>query len=204
MIRQPNNWNEVKEFTERKKLPLGAYVCRIINSEVQGNSYGEQLCVVFDISEGEYAGFYKKEYAANTFENKKYKGVLRIWLPKHNGDPKDETTKSILKGLVTSVEKSNPGYKWNWDEKSLVGRYIGILFRNEEWEMNDKHGWIVKPFRALSVESVRSGDYTLPKDKPLKKEESSYGYGEAYDSFATSSPSSDFAMLDDTDAELPF
>ncbi len=200
MIKQPTNWNDVQEFTEKKQLPLGAYICKIIKATVQGSEYGEQLCIGFDISEGEHAGFYKKEFASNTTENKKYKGVLRIWLPKHDGSEKDEWTKSILKGLVSSVEKSNPGYKWNWDEASLVGRFIGILFRNEEWDYNNKTGWAVRPFRAISVDSVRSGDYTLPKDKPLKNKTVS-GYAEPnYGSYQFS----DFAVLDDDDAQLPF
>lgn len=204
MIRQPSNWNEVQEFTERAKLPLGAYVCRVKKAAVQANEYGEQLCIVFDIAEGEYAGFYQREFNADTRENKKFKGVLRVFLPKDDGSQKDEWTKSTLKGLVTAFEKSNPGYKWNWDERSLAGRMIGIMFRNEEWEYDGKTGWTVRPFRAISTDSVRSGDFTLPKDKPLKKESSS-GFGESYDGFASaSSYSNDFAMLDDSDAQLPF
>lgn len=197
MIKQPTNWNDVQEFTEKKQLPLDAYVCKIIKATVQGSEYGEQLCIGFDIAEGAYAGFYKKEFAANTMENKKYKGVLRIWLPKHDGSEKDEWAKSILKGLVSSVEKSNPGYKWNWDESSLVGRFIGILFRNEEWDYNNKTGWSVRPFRAISVDSVREGDYTLPKDKPLKNKPAAST--ESYGSYQ----STDFALLDD-DSQLPF
>lgn len=205
MIKQPTNWNEVQEFSERPKLPLGAYVCKVFNARVETNEYGEQLCLAFDIAEGEYAGFYKKEFAANTMANKKHKGVLRIFLPKHDGSEKDEWTKSILKGLVSSFEKSNPGYVWNWNEQSLIGRMVGIVFRNEEWEYDGKHGWAVRPFRAISTESVRSGDYTLPKDKPLKNK-SAGGFGEQdYGSYASPAGySSDFAMLDDEDAQLPF
>lgn len=201
MIKQPSNWNEVQEFTENAKLPLDAYVCKVKRAEVQG----EQLCIAFDIAEGAQTGFYKRAFASDNRENKKWKGVLRLWLPKDDGSDRDEWTKSTLKGMVTAFEKSNPGYKWNWNEQSLAGRMIGILFRNEEWEYEGKTGWTVRPFRAISVDTVRSGDYTLPKDKPLKKKESS-GYGEAYDGFVSASnySSSDFAMLDDSDAELPF
>lgn len=199
MIRQPNNWNEVREISEQAKLPLDAYVCKTIRAEVQG----EQLCIAFDIAEGAQSGFYKRAFASDNRDNKKWKGVLRLWLPKDDGSEKDEWTKSTLKGMVTAFEKSNPGYKWNWDERSLAGRMVGIMFRNEEWEYEGKTGWTVRPFRAMSVESVRSGDYTLPKDKPLKKETS---YGESYDGFASASSynSNDFAMLDDSDAQLPF
>lgn len=200
MIRQPRNWNDVKEFTEQEKLPLDAYVCKVKRAEVQG----EQLCIAFDIAEGAQSGFYKRAFASDNRENKKWKGVLRLWLPKDDGSERDEWTKSTFKGMTTSFEKSNPGYKWNWDEQSLAGRLIGIMFRNEEWEYEGKTGWAVRPFRAMSVDTVRSGDYTLPKDKPLKSK-STIGYGESYDSFASpSSYSSDFAMLDDDDAQLPF
>lgn len=167
MIRRPNNWNEVKEFTDRPKLPLGAYVCKVRKAVVQSTDFGDQLCVLIDIAEGDYKDFYSDDFANQT-ENKKWKGVLRQWLPKDDGSDKDEWTKSSLKGMVTSFEKSNPGYQFNWDEKSLEGKWIGVLFRNEEWEYNGKTGWIVRPFRAISVDSVRNGDFTLPKDKPLQ------------------------------------
>lgn len=197
MIKQPNNWNEVQEITERQKLPLGAYVCNVINAQVQDNGYGEQLCIVFDIAEGEYAGFYKKEFAANTMENKKYKGVLRMFLPKHDGSEQDEWTKRTLKGLVTAFEKSNPGYKWNWNEQSLVGKNIGVLYRNEEWEYEGKTGWTARPFRAISTDSVRSGEFTLPKDKPLKnKSENSFGSIPDF--------SGNFSVVSGNDAQLPW
>ena len=167
MIERPTNWNDVREFTERRELELGAYVCKIKQAAVQGNEKGSQLCIVFDIAEGDFAGFYAADFAANTREDKKWKGVLRLFLPRNDGSDKDEWTKSTLKGFCTAVEKSNPGYQWNWDENSLKGKSIGILFRNEQWAYNGKTGWAVRPFRALSVDSVRSGDYKIPDDKPL-------------------------------------
>ena len=175
MIRRPNNWNEVKEFNDRQKLPLGAYVCKVKRAAVQANEFGEQLCIVFDIVEGEFSGFYNDDFKNNNSENKKWKGVLRLFVPKDDGSEKDEWTKRSFKGMVTAFEKSNPGYKWNWDEASLTGKLIGILFRNEEWEYDGKTGWTVRPFRAISVDSVRSEDFRLPNDKPLKKKDD-YGY----------------------------
>lgn len=206
MIRKPNNWYTVREFTENEKLPLDAYVCKV----KQGAVKDDQLCIVFDISEGAQAGFYKRAFAADIRDNKKWKGVLRVWLPKDDGSERDEWTKSTLKGMVTAFEKSNPGYKWNWDETTLAGKYIGILFRNEEWEMDTqnghKSGWTVRPFRAMSVDTVRSGVYTLPKDKPLKKSTSnSMGYDPAnFGSYASGNTAPDFAVLENDDAKLPF
>lgn len=200
MIRKPNNWNEVQEFTDRPKLPLGAYVCKVKKAVVQSNSFGEQLCVLFDIVEGEFKGFFDNDFKASTIENKKWKGVLRLWLPRDDGSEKDEWTKSTLKGMTTAFEKSNPGFLWNWDEASLVGKMVGILFRNEEWDYEVKTGWSVRPFRAISVDSVRSGDFTLPKDKPLKeKAAAATNYTSSYSGYG----SQGFAEIED-DGELPF
>lgn len=203
MIRRPNNWNEVKEFSDRPRLPLDAYVCKVKKAAVQANEYGEQLCIVFDIFEGDWRNFYAETFESNTQENKKWKGVLRQWLPREDGSEKDGWTKSALKGMITAFEKSNPGYAFNWDESTLAGKMIGILFRNEEWEYEGKTGWTVRPFRAISVDSVRSGDYRLPKDKPLKNKsaESYDSYNASYSSY---SAPTNFAVLDEEDSEFPF
>lgn len=167
MIKKPNNWERVQEMGERKPLPLGAYVCKVKQVRIQDNSYGSQLALLFDITEGEYAGYYNADYAANTNADKKWRGLMRVWLPKDDGSEKDELTKSLFKGFVTSFERSNPGYTFDWNENSLVGKTVGILYRNEEWDYNGKHGWAVRPFKAISADTVRDGSFTIPKDKPL-------------------------------------
>lgn len=203
MIRKPNNWNEVKEFTDRPKLPLGAYVCKVKKAVVQSTDYGDQLCILFDIADGEFKGFFQKDFDDSTVANKKWKGVLRQFIPRDDGSEKDEWTKSAFKGMVTAFEKSNPGYQWNWDEASLAGKTVGILFRNEEWEHEGKTGWAVRPFRAISVDSVRSNDFTLPKDKPLKnKAPATGGYQEGgYNNY---SGFGNYTELAGDDGELPF
>lgn len=201
MIRKPNNWNEVKEFTDRPKLPVGAYVCRARKAAIQPNTHGEQLCILFDIVEGEYKDFYTKDFQSNTNADKKWKGVLRQWIPKDDGTQKDEWTKRSFKGMVTSFEKSNPGYQFDWNEDSLSGKLVGILFRNEEWEYAGKSGWAVRPLRAMSVDSVRSGDFKIPDDKPLKKD--GFIHADTYAGGAANTYSG-FAELEDDDDEFPF
>lgn len=203
MIRKPNNWNEVKEFSERAKLPLGAYVCRVRRTTVQTSDYGEQLCILFDICEGSFKDFYQRDYDANNNAERKWKGVLRQWLPKDDGSERDEWTKSSFKGMVTSFEKSNPGFVWNWDEAALAGKLVGILFRNEEWEYEGKTGWTVRPFRAISADGVRSGDFTLPKDKPLKNRSNDYGFTVSGSNTYQDSYSG-FSQLQDAADDLPF
>lgn len=195
MILKPSNWNEIKEPTERRELDIVAAVAGIKKAVVQEDDYGAKLCIVFDIAEGEYAGYYQEAFDRSTFEDKKWKGVLRLWLPKNDGSEQDEWTKRTLKGFTTAIEKSNPGYVWNWDEKSLASKYIGILYRNEEWEFNGKTGWAKRPFRAISIDSVREGSFKAPKDKPLKNKSTDYG---------SYSEPTNYAVVEDDDNDLPF
>lgn len=180
MMRKPNNWENVQAFSENKALPLGAYVCKIQSAKVEENQHGSQLLIAFDIEEGEQKGYYKKQFDASTLPDKKWKGVIRQWLPLENGEERDEITKRSLKGLVNAIENSNPGFVFNWDEKSLAGKLVGILFRNEEYEFNGKRGWTVRPFRAIHADRVRSGDFTLPDDKPLRSDAAEPSYTPAY------------------------
>lgn len=197
MINRPKNWDDVREFSDRPKLPVGAYVCKVKRAVVQSMDYGDQLCVLFDIVDGEYAGFYQDDFDANQQQDKKWKGVLRQFIPKDDGSEKDEWTKRAFKGMVTAFENSNRGFVWNWNEKELAGKEVGIIFRNEEWEYNGKTGWTVRPFRATSVDNVADGNYTLPKDKPLKSR-SVENYAEA-----PAAQNGTFETLND-DGELPF
>lgn len=195
MIRKPNNWENVQAFSDRPKLPLGAYVCKIEQTRIQDTDYGFQLCLLFDIAEGEHAGYFRRDFAANMNQDKKWRGLLRVWLPLDDGSEKDELTKRTFKGMVTAFEKSNPGYRWDWNENSLTGKTIGILFRNEEWSYNGQQGWAVRPFRAISADSVREGSYTLPKDKPLSGRQSSA---------ATTYQSAPAGYTEVADDDLPF
>lgn len=203
MIKKPTGWENVRAYSDRKKLPVGAYVCRIKQAIVRNTDLGDQLFVLFDIEDGEYAGFYDDDYKSNQRYEKKWKGVIRYYLPKNDGSDLDEFAKSKLKGLISSVEKSNPGYTWNWDERTFAGKLLGIIYRNEEWEYNGKTGWTARPFRACSVDAINDGTFTIPDAKPLnnKAAESSFQANSGYDSALATA--SDFSMLDD-DSQLPF
>ena len=82
-------------------------------------------------------------------------------------------------------------------------------FRNEEWEYEGKTGWAVRPFRAISVDAVEDGAFTIPKDKFLKNKPAPTAGNydtPTFDSYSTpaSATYSDFTMLEDEDAQLPF
>lgn len=197
MIRKPNDWENVQVFTERKKLPVGAYVCKIKQASVKPSDWGEQLNILYDIEDGEYAGFYAEDFKNQPPENKKWKGVLRFWLPKEDGSEKDDFTKRKLKGFITAVENSNRGFTFDWDERSFTGKMIGVIYRNEEWEYNGKTGWSARPFRATTADNVADGNFTIPEEKPLEKKSSS--------NFGFAAPLSyQYASSDEGDEQLPF
>lgn len=196
MIRKPNDWENVQTFSERRKLPVGAYVCKIKQAAVKATEWGEQLNILYDIEDGEYAGFYAEDFKSQNPENKKWKGVLRFWLPKEDGSEKDGFAKRKLKAFITTVENSNRGFTFNWDERSLAGKLIGVIYRNEEWEYNGKTGWSARPFRATTVDNVTDGTFTIPEAKPLEsKAESRFGYA---------APVPNYDVMQDGNVVLPF
>lgn len=166
-----NGWNEVKAPTEFVELPAGGYVCKIMNAEVetfksQDGSTFEKLKVSIDIAEGDFANYYAENYR-NQAEEKKWKGVIRYYIPTEDGSDKDEWSKRTLKGFTEAVETSNLGYTWDWDETKLKGKKVGIIFRREEWSYNGKSGWKTAPFKAIDATLAATGDFRMPKDKPL-------------------------------------
>ena len=167
-----SNYNETQAFSERPALPAGGYVAKIKKAQVRTysgqNGSFDKLEIAFDIAEGEYKDFFANDLKSQSGEDKKWKGVLRLYIPTDDGSDRDNTTKSIFKGNIEAVEDSNNGYHWDWEEKNLTGKTVGILFRNEEWEYDGKHGWKAQPFKFIAASKVREGKFTLPKDKPLK------------------------------------
>ena len=164
-----SNYENTQTFSERPTLPAGGYVAKIKKAVVRTYKNGEieKLEIAFDIAEGEYKDFFANDLASQTVEDKKWKGVLRLFIPTDDGSDKDNTTKSIFKGNIEAVEDSNAGYHWDWDEKKLAGKTVGVIFRNEEWEFNDKRGWKAQPFKFFSASKIREGKFTIPKDKSL-------------------------------------
>lgn len=196
-MKKIGNWENVKAATEKVALPVGGYIVNIMGAKVatyDGNDGGkfEKLEISIDIAEGDFKDFYANDYRSQQSEDKKWKGVLRQYLPKEDGTEKDEWTKSSLKALIGAIEDSNPGYHWDWDETKLKGKKVGCIFRNEEWEYNGKTGFKAQAFKFVSVEKIKTGNYRLPKDKLLNN------------STATADTSSASNFKDIPDDDLPF
>ena len=192
MIRGYNNYS-AKKSVSREPLPAGGYVCRILDVKLQNYTWGDVIVLSLDVVEGQYKDFFRKDYQAQNGEDKKWRGTLRLNIPKDDGSEKDAWTKRTFENAMWAFEASNPGYHFDWDEQKLKNLLVGVLYRNREWEMNGNRGWTTESCAATSVDDVRSGSYKMPKDKPLS----------ALTNIAPAGGYQSFASTGDDD-ELPF
>ncbi len=86
-----------------------------------------RLDVSLDIAEGEYQDYYKNDYKNQNTEDKKWRGVLKLYLPKEDGTEKDNWTISVFKAFTEAVEESNQGYHWDWDETTLKRESVWLF-----------------------------------------------------------------------------
>ena len=197
-MRPFNNYETTQTISARAQLPVGAYICRILKAEekVYNSSKGEwhKLEISFDISEGEHKDFYANDYKAQTGEDKKWKGVMRMNIPTDDGSEADGWAKRSFKTNILAIEDSNSGYHWDWNEAQLKGKTVGIVFRSEEWEYNGKNGWRTAPFKMVPAADVKSGNVKIPDPKPLN--------GKAASQASTAADLSDFVEV--ASADLPF
>lgn len=136
--------------------------------EESKNGGSDVIVFQFDITEGDYSGFFRKNYDDNTQEDKKWKGTYRLYVPKDDGSEQDAWTMKRFKTVMTAFEDSNRGYHWNWDENTLKGKSIGGIFNEKEYDFNGKHGFFTNCYGLCGVEKIRTGNFKTPEPTMLK------------------------------------
>lgn len=166
MIRKPQGYDEAPAFTgEFQQLPKGKYECEIIQIATQQSKNGnEQFIILYDIAEGDHKDFYKKLFEADKAQNQsgaKWRGVY-----KQNMEGKGL---SWFKGIITSIERSNNfTFQWNVEnnEKTLVGKKFGGIFRRRQYEKEDgSRPIITELYQIRSVASLAEAE--VPEDELL-------------------------------------
>lgn len=153
----------------QERLPVDGYIVKILNVEEVNYEWGSVIVLSYDIVEGEYAGYYKKNYGMQAREDKKWKGVHRMNVPKGDGTEKDEWTMSAFKRDIEAFEDSNSGFHWDWDEKKLKGLMAGAVMQEREYELNGNTGFWTACHHLTSVERIREGKFKIPKPKMLDR-----------------------------------
>jgi len=178
---------EAREYGQFETLEPGGYICKILKAtEEKAKTSGAQMLVLgLDIAEGEKTGFYRKQFDKDTRSDKKWPCLYRQ-LTEGNSTP-------YFKGMIEAIQKSNPGYTFNFDESTLSGKLIGVVLGREQYKKQDGTlAFSVKPIRICSVDTIRAG-VEPPADKLLSP------------TAASSVTSSQYGTaMDVDDSELPF
>lgn len=120
----------VQEAGDFQRLPAGAYECVI--QAVEDITDKEYLKVTFDIAVGEFAGYYTKTREDHPDWT---------WVGEYCRSYKEKAL-GMFKRFCSAVSKSNGNFVFdgntiNSDERTLVGKKIGIVLREEEYYGND-------------------------------------------------------------------
>ena len=187
-MKKIEGYEEAQAITgEYEKLEAGGYICKIVSAKEEMSKSGKRMLVIaLDIAEGDKKDFFKNRFTENANSDKKWPagGIYRQML---EGDK----AVGFLKGLMTSLEASNEGFKWDWDEKKLKDLKCGAIFGEEEYEkMDGSIGISTKVKFIRTVKAIQDGNFKVPELKKLPKK------GEAFEDFINSTSSDD--------DELPF
>lgn len=160
-MKKPDNWEttEGKQFGTFNVLPAGGYICRILSAKESKSkkSQEDMLVIELDIAHGEY-----KDYFKNLSEKIK-KHIYPVFRRVTSG-----SSLPFFKGDIESIEKSNNGYKFNFDEKTLIGKYVGCVFGNEEYPKDGDMKIVSKPSILCTVETIKNGKFKIPELKKFK------------------------------------
>lgn len=193
MIKKFNDYESTQAYGQFKTLPRGGYIMKIYGVETGAGQYGDYLKISMDVEDtgSEFYHYYAKDYKAQKNEDKKWRCNYLVNIPLDDGSEQDGWTKRKFKTFTNALEDSNAGYHFDWDEQKFKGKLIGGLFNEREYIGSDGEVKRTINFAAVcSVDDIRTGNYTIPKDKLLSKPATTD------DGFMT--------IPDGADEELPF
>lgn len=195
------NYDSAKEEAKKMsaaspKLPVGGYVLKVESVRYEKGEEGksDRIVLAYDIAEGDEKGFFKKQFDANTDENKKWKGTATIYVPDESANNADWAVKKFAQ-TMNYFEDSNAGFVWDWDEKKLKGKLIGAIFGEVQKAIDGKDvTWVA--FRWFApVDEIRKNAYKIPDKKVFS----------SVSSESSTTTDSDFMDLGkDVKEDLPF
>ena len=124
---------EAKGMDDFRGLPIGAYECVIMDARVNHNEQSgkDTFKVSVDIASGEFKDYFRNMYENDTRIDRKWNNNAVKYLS-YTGD-----NVAFFKGFIKTIENSNIGYVWDWDETKLKGKKVCGVFQYEEYEKQD-------------------------------------------------------------------
>ena len=170
-MEKPKDFDTAKATGEYKALPAGGYVGKIIGvEEMMSKTQKKMIKIALDIAEGEEKGRFMEQYTSDTRDFKKWPASAVVYQLTYTPEGK---THGRFKQFTDCVTASNAGFEIEWGDgfaKCFKDKLIGVLFGREQYEspQDGKLRWSTKPQFFKTVEEIRSGDFTVPEDRPLK------------------------------------
>jgi hypothetical protein len=177
------NWDAITESNDGgfTPLPAGPYVASIVDAIDHPDR--ENVEVVYDIAEGEFAGYYDDDFGKrNTWSHRLYLSY------------RTEGGLRMTKGRLKRIQESNPGFDpfAAWDAGRLDmfrNRLVGINLQEVEYENNSGEVKTkLEVCQVVSAQDVRDGKVKARQKKELENKPAS---------------SSDSSPTDD-DFDIPF
>lgn len=168
---KPNNWETIEpDFGDYEKLPAGGYVCKIVSAGVTTSKSGnEMLKLCIDIAEGNFKDRFLKQRNARN-DNKPWWAASATYYQLTEGE-----YASRFKGLITTLEKINPTFKWDWNENHLTGLRFGGIFREEEYVDNKGNvRTATKIYRIVPIEGLE--ERPVPTKKTIDRSGNNGGF----------------------------
>jgi hypothetical protein len=161
-MKQIENYASVQASSGEFARPTaGGYICKIINVEDvpldPNTGKGDYLRIEYDIADGEFKGYYKEQF--DRWGGNWNASFIRSYKEKALG---------MFKHFVNCIEQSNAGYEWDWNETGLIGKVVGLVLGEEEYENSQgeiKPKLVVKDIKVTG--DILDGNFKVPAPKKL-------------------------------------
>ncbi len=177
-MRPINNYENVQATSGEFARPdADGYICVITKAtdipfDLNTNK-GDYLNIEYDFVVGQFAGFHKENFDKWGYWGGKF---VRSYKEKALG---------MFKHFTNCVEQSNNGYKWDWNEQGLVGKFVGLVLGKEEYKKNDGTiGTRLYVHSVKTVEEIKNGEFKVPALKKLSEDQKPYSSAPKYEEIA--------------------
>ena len=190
-MNKPKGYDQAQASGGFKSITAGTHKIKILKAIDTKSKAGQPMLQLnCDIAEGEFKDYYRKAY---DYKKQNYGSATWGCVIRKLCDENDDRTIGYFKGMMTAIENSNQGYKWDWQEESLRNKVAcGVFDYDKPWQ-NDKGEMV----QTVKIQSLRSLDM-LGKVEPKGKQEIKPPFGA---SNREAPPPDGF---DVSDEELPF
>lgn len=168
-MNKPSGYDSAKAKTGfQEALEIKPFIGIIVNVLDNPSKNGNEMMTLhLDVAEGNQKGFFEKKFTTKTKFEKK-------WHFCHYRLITEENTE-YLKGDIESIEKSNPGFVFDFNDiQKIIGLKIGVNPRSEEYAGKDGNIYSSpKPLYLFPIQDIDKQKVLKTKKIAVEKNESS-------------------------------